>query len=266
MAENYFEQMLDLAADIVLLADAEAHLEMRDWKKAKERHDNLEVQFKDVRKKYVDALLDTSDDNAAVYPAAARHIEQLKATCDPSWLPAVSYAADSLLPYLEKEASRDPRLRMAAKAAPWVLAGIGIVAYFGVRFWSVTPIVHTIETKEGITERAAAIVKLLRYDDWMDTHVRKGGLFKGVVFWPIEPNDDEIKGASEFAGLAFEAQQFSVEKFSCSAIPRGYDKTPSKEELEYLEQVAEYLQGASVKWNVTPAFTVVDAARAVGKC
>lgn len=266
MANDFFDQMLELAADIVLLADVEETLDKREWKKAKEQHDKLELRFKEVRNKYVDALLGTSQAHIAPYELAVRDIEQLKATCDPSWLPAVDYTADNLLPYLKKEADRDPRLRKAIKAAPWVLAGIAAIAYFGIRFWSATPITHPVDTRVGIQERASAIVKLLRYDDWMQTHVRKGGWIKGLLLWPIEPLGEEIKGAREFASLAYKAQLISVERFGCPAIPRGYDQVPSKEELDYLEQAAEYLRSPNIKWNVPPIVTAVDAARAAGKC
>ncbi|MBY8824981.1 hypothetical protein [Sphingomonas colocasiae] len=266
MTRDYFDQLLELAADIVVLVDAERTLDKRDWKKAKEQHDGLEAKFKEVRNKYVDALLGTPEGHAEAYELVVDDIEQIKATCDPSWLPAVNYTSDSLLPYLKKESGRNPRTRKAIKSAPWVLAGIGAITYFGIRFWSATPISHTIETKEGIQERAAAIAKLLRYDEWMQTHVRKGGWLKGILFWPIEPNEEEIKGAGEFAGLAYEAQKISVERFDCLAIPRGHGERPSKEELDYLQKTAEYLRGSNVKWSATPVFAVVDAAKAVGKC
>lgn len=266
MTENYFYQMLDLAAKIAPILDVEATLGKRDLKNAKEQRVNLEVKFIEVRNKYVDVLLETSDAHAGAYELAVADIEQLKATCDPSWIPAVDYTANSLLPYLKKEADRDPRLRKAIKVAPWVLAGIVAIAYFSIRFWSAAPIIHSVETKEGIQERAAAIVKLLRYDDWMQTHVRKGGWLKGIMFWPIEPNEKEVEGAGEFASVAYKAHLISAERFGCPVIPRGYGAAPSEEELEYLRQMAEYLRSPNIKWNTSPVATTVDAARAVNKC
>jgi hypothetical protein len=100
----------------------------------------------------------------------------------------------------------------------------------------------------------------------MNTHVRKGGWLKGILFWPIEPTEDEIKGASEFAALAYEAQQVSVERFNCSTIARGDGNRPSPEELSYLAGVADYLRGTKVQWKEPPVLTAVDAAKAVGKC
>lgn len=266
MTHNYFNQMLELASEIVALADAESTLDKRDRKKAKERYETLEAEFKEVRTKYVDDLLGTPDGHDQAYDMVASDIATIRESCDPSWIPAVDYVADNLLPRLEKEAKRDPRVRKAIKAMPWVLGGIAVVAYFAIRFLSATPVNHALETREGIQERAAAIEKLLRYDDWMDTHVRRGGWMKGILLWPIEPTEAEIKAASEFASLAYEAQQVAVDQFNCPAIPRGYGDRPSQEELDYLSATAGYLRGANVEWRKPPVVTAVDAAKVVGSC
>lgn len=265
-AENYFDQLLELAAGIVALADAESTLDKREWKAAKEQHDGLEAKFKEVRNKYVDVLLREAEGHEQTYNLVAADIAAIRANCDPSWEPAVNYVSDELLPYLLKEAARDPRVRKAIKAMPWILGGLAVVAYLAIRFLSATPINHGLETKEGIKERAAAVVKLLRYDDWMDTHVRKGAWLKGILLWPIEPTEAEIKGASEFAALAYEAQQVSVERFNCPAIQRGYGNKPSQEELDYLSKTADYLLAYNVEWKEPPIVTALDAAKVFGKC
>ncbi len=41
MTEDYFNQMLEIAKDIVALADVESKLDKRQWKAAKEHHDSL---------------------------------------------------------------------------------------------------------------------------------------------------------------------------------------------------------------------------------
>jgi hypothetical protein len=265
MSHEYFDEMLQMAAAITQLADAEGTLDKREWKKAKEQYDSLEAKFIEVRNKYVDVLLATPEGHAEAYELVRTNLEEIKAACDPSWGAAVQYTSEKLLPKLQKEASRDPRTRMAVKAAPWVFGGLAIIAYFGVRFWAATPITHSLETKDGIQERAAALVKLIRYDDWMQTHVRKGGWLKGILLWPIEPTEDEIKGASDLVGLEFAAQKIASEQFACQIVYRSQG-TPSKDELDYLKKAAEYLRGPTVKWEERPVFTAITAARSVGKC
>ncbi len=193
-------------------------------------------------------------------------IAEVRARCDPAAFPAVDYVSDNLLPFLQKEADRDPGVRKAIKATPWVLGAIAVITYFVVRFASATPIDHALETKSGIQERAAAVVKLLRYDDLMDTHVRRGGWVKGLLLWPVEPTEAEIKGASEFAALAFQAHAVSVEQFGCPEIPRGSETVPSKAELDFLSETSIYVQNSEIKWKNPPVDTVIDASKAFGKC
>ncbi|HZV17586.1 MAG TPA: hypothetical protein VFF84_02725 [Sphingobium sp.] len=266
MGEDYIDQLLLLAAKIVALADVESTLDKREWKAAKEQHDSLEAKFKEIRNKYVDVLLDTSEGHDQAYDLVAADIAAIRANCDPSWNPAVNYVSDNLLSHLQKEAARDPGVRKAIKVMPWVLAGFGVTAYFAIRFLSATPINHAIDTREGIQERAAAVGKLLRYDEWMDTHVRKGGWIKGILLWPIQPTDAEIEGASEFAALAYEAQQLSVEQFGCPSLNRGYGNKPSKEELDYISEAADYLRRPNIQWKNPPVLAAMDAAKVVGNC
>lgn len=266
MTEDYFNQMLELAAGIVALADIESKLDKRDWKAAKEQHDSLEANFKVARNKYVDEMLGIPEGHEQACEYVKQDIAEVRAKSDPSQLLTVDYVSENLLPYLQKEADRDPRTRKAIKATPWALGGIALIAYFVVRFASATPIDHALETKSGIQERAAAVAKLLRYDELMDTYVRRGGWAKGLLFWPVEPTEAEIKGASEFAALAFQSHDVSVEQFGCPEIPRGSESVPSKAELDFLAKTAAYLQNSEIHWKNPPVDNVVDAAKAFGKC
>ncbi|MCZ4343751.1 hypothetical protein O4H52_19230 [Sphingomonadaceae bacterium G21617-S1] len=266
MAEDYFERLLELAASITTIADAEGSLDKREWKKAKEQQDAFKAEFKEIRDRFVDVLLSTPEGQGSAYEQVSSSIAEVYANCDPSWHRAVQYLSDELLPYLEKEAARNPRTRKLIKALPWALGAVAIIAYFMVRFLSATPIDHPLESKEGILERAAAVQKLLRYDDWMDTHVRKGGWLKGIMLWPIEPSENEVKGATEFAGIAYAANEFSVQRFGCSALARGYGDKPSKDELDYLSEMAEYLHQPNLAWKKPPIITLLDAAKAARKC
>jgi hypothetical protein len=266
VAENQFLILLALAEEIVNLGDVLNTVDKRERRAAKEKRDGLEAKFKEIRDKYIDALLGTQEGHDKAYDIMMNNIEELRKIDMPSWNPAINYLSDNMLPKLQKEASRDPKVRKAIKAVPLVLGGVVLVGYFALRFLSATPINHQIETTEGIQERAAALEKLIRYDDLMDTQVRRGAWLKGIMFWPIEPTEAEIKGASRFASLAYAAQQLSAEQFGCSAIPRANGGGPSKEELKYLSDVAEYLRDPNLKWKRPPVSTVVDAAIFVRKC
>lgn len=266
MAEDYFDQLLELAAEIVSLVDAESTLDKSQWKEAKTRHDAAVARFNEVRGKYVDALLKTADGRENGPTIVEQQIAEIKGSCDPSWVPALDYISEHFTPYFRKQEARHPKVRSAIKAMPYALGGVALLAYFVIRFVCATPITDKLESKSGIQQRAAAVEKVIRYDEWMATHVRKGGWLKGLLLWPIEPTEDEIKGAAEYAGLAFEAQKISVEQFGCSVIPRGYGEAPSKEEIKYLSASAEYLRNPATRWDKSAPLTTVQAARAIGHC
>lgn len=147
----------------------------------------------------------------------------------------------------------------------WGVGGVTVATYFAFRFLSAAPIESPPDTQKGIQERAAAIEKVLRYDDWMDTRVRRGGWLKGILLWPIEPTEQELKGASEFASLAYEAQTVSVEQFNCTAIAGG-GEVPSEAEVKYLGQMAELILSPETKWQDPPVMTALEAAKSLGNC
>ncbi len=266
MSEDYLDLLVELAGAISASREAVKSQSKQERTKTNERLDALHTKFKEVRNKYVDFLLGTPQGRIDAYDQAAAKIAAMRANSDPSWHDAIDYLSENLLPHLKKEASRDPQLRKAIKAIPWVLGGITVIAYFGIRLFSATPIDHVVETREGIQERAAAIEKLLRYDDWMDTHVRRGGWVKGILLWPIEPTEAEISGAAEFAALAYEAQEISAEQFGCRSIPASYGDTPSEAEVKYLADTAGILRRSDLDWADPPIFTMIDAARIAGNC
>src|SRR3546814_20852323 len=98
---------------------------------------------------------------------------------------------------------------------PGVFVAVCVVAYFGLRLCIAVDVSAPIASREGVVQRAAAMEKYVRYDDFMHTEVRKGGWLKGIMFWPIEPSDAEMTAAAEFAGLtlgAFRSEERRVGK------------------------------------------------------
>ena len=77
-------------------------------------------------------------------------------------------------------------MRNPHKAAPFAAAALAVVIYFGVAIFSGTSVTEAIETREGIREIAAAAEKVIRYDDLMNTRMRKGEWAKDILVWPAE--------------------------------------------------------------------------------
>lgn len=261
MKTDYFDELLELAFEITELAEAESTLDKSEWKAAKERHDQLERRFKKARDKYIDVLLSTAEGQEKAPSLVQAQIAQIRDECDPSWLVALQYVSDGLVPQLHAEAKKHPSLRKLTKMAPFIVFVVIAISYFSVRLLSSVPITDVAESRKGIQQRAEAVNKVIRYDDWMSTKVRKGGWIKGIVFWPIEPTESEIKGASEFASLVFAAQEIGVERFGCSQVPSGIADGPSEEEMDMLNKVAEAVASKEAEWSSPPVFTVLRAVR-----
>ena len=266
MTRAYLSELLELASTIVDLTDAEGQLGKQDWEKAKALHDGLEARFNQLRNQYVDEALKESDNGSHAYDSVAAEVFRIRDGCDPSWIPAVDYTSSNLLPYLYTQSNRGPGMRKAIKALPWALGLAALIAYFSVRLFSNTPIDHAPLTVAGIKERATAIEKVIRYDDWIGTRAGRIGKIRSILLWPIKPTDKEVKGASEFAALALGARQVSVETFGCDAFPRSANDNSSRQEIEYLSKSANYLSDPSRRWKNPALLTMLDAARKVGRC
>lgn len=263
---NYFTELLEIAAAIVLINEDKISDDKNIKKSAKKKLPIALQKFREISDKYIDSILVDEEDYKNAYQNVSELILRLKADSDPSWLPSLDYLYQNLLPLVQKEVGRGPKLRKALKVLPWSLGAVAIIVYFSIRLYSATPIESPIDTRAGIEQRASALEKVIQYDDLMDTKVRKGGWLKGILFWPVEPDEKEIKGASDFAALMYEAQEFSVKRFNCPILPKGYGDQPSKEELKFLEQSAEYINGPNVIWKKPAIITAIDAARSVQRC
>lgn len=138
----------------------------------------------------------------------------------------------------------------------------GVAAYFGVWVFAATPVTEPLETRAGIEQRAAAIDKVLRYDDLMNGHMRRGGILKKPLLWPFKPDDDEVEGAAELTGLIFAAQK-RVPK--CGLVS-GDGSTLNPEQVKMLWEVADYMRRPDTQWSTPPARTILSALENISTC
>lgn len=151
----------------------------------------------------------------------ARDIEQLKEVADSSWFPAIDDVSARLVTIAKRETSKSPARRKIEKyAAVFAFAGC-LLFYFGLKWFWLIDVSSSIETVNGVVERSAAFEKAIDYDDLMHTRVRKGGLLKGLVFWPAKPTEDEITSASEFVGAASEVYAYLEEQGAVCSVDFG---------------------------------------------
>ncbi len=262
MQKSYLNELLETAADISHLDSIEDQLSDRaDWKVAKEQYDAQVARFNQLRTEYVDALLQSEGASSAA-TEVQEQLSEFRQQADPSWHPAVDYTEQNLLPYLKKEAAKSPGFRKALKIAPVAIGALVVIAYFGVRLFSATPITAGIETREGLLQRAAAVEKVIRYDDWMGTRVRRGGLFKGLILWPIKPTDPEIEGAAEFVGLVLEGQKYAD---GCGAVV-GFGEDLTDDQIQLVSHVSNHIQNPNIDWQNPPPMTILKGLETAKAC
>jgi hypothetical protein len=261
------DELLELAAVIADLDAAEPLRKGREWRQGKKQFDAAVEQFSTKRKDYVNSLLIKGEDWSAIPESVAEELSAIEAGADESWRPAINYTRENLLPYLTKEAGRSPVVRDVIKWTPAVLGVAAVIAYFGIRLTSGVDITAPIDSKLGIQQRAAATEKVVRYDEWMGTHVRRGGWLKGIMFWPIEPDESEINGAGEFVSLALEGYDVLAQKREiCGTLVSGYGDKLSKEQISFSDDIAEAMQSDDVKWQTPSVMTILQPIKAKFPC
>ena len=262
------DDLLELAAGIMQLDADEASLgKGREWKEAKKQYEAAVGLFNSKRKDFVDSLLVKGEDWSAIPDSVAEELEGIQAGADASWHPAIQYTRENLLPFLTKEADRSPVVRDIIKWTPTALGIVVAIAYFGIRLTSNVDVTAPIETKLGIQQRAAAAEKVIRYDDLMGTHVRRGGWLKGIMLWPIEPDEAEIKGAGDFVSLALEGYDALTQKQEiCGTLVAGDGDKLSKDQISFIDDVAEHMRRDDTKWDAPPVLTVLQPIKAKFPC
>jgi hypothetical protein len=254
------DDLLGLAAEIMELDALEASLgKGSEWKAAKKRYEARVEQFNSKRKDYVDTVLVKGDDWSVIPDAVAADLDNIGASADASWQPAVQYTKENLIPFITKEAGKSPLTRDIIKWSPVVLAAVGAIAYFGIRFTSGVDVSAPLETKLGLQQRAVAAEKVIQYDDWMGTHVRRGGWIKGLLFWPIEPSESEVKAASEFVSVALEGYDVLTQQSAiCGNLMGGSGDQLSGGQIKFVDEIAEKIQEANLSWQEPPVMTVLQ--------
>ena len=138
------------------------------------------------------------------------------------------------------------------------LAATAIIAYFGIRLLSGVDVSQPIESKSGIAQRAAAVAKVVRYDDWISGNARKGGLIKALLLWPIEPTEAEVRGAQEFAALAFEGVDELAKAGAICPSWATDEAALAQQQTRLIGEVAAYVLSDAVRWQTPPIMTVID--------
>lgn len=267
MSAVQLAQLIQTASTVCQLQDLTDTVEdKREWKKIKDALAGEKERFDKERNAYVDTVLREQPGEDALTTVVAE-LDDFGDQANASWFPALEYTRENLIPYLAKESKKSPGYRKALKMMPWALGAACVVVYFGFRIFSAVDVSAPLDSKEGMIQRAAAMEKVVRYDDFMHTKVRKGGWLKSMIFWPIEPTDAEMTGASEFAGLSIEALDILRNDGQiCGGPAIRQSETLSEEEVKFVGETAEFVTSDRMKWSGEPVLDISVPIRTFYPC
>ena len=159
---------------------------------------NIEQQLTEQSTELINKTVDSWDSEQSLSSFLAEELDAVKDAADESWHVAIEDVKNRLNKLADKEGKKSPTRRKIEKNGWWIaIVAIGITMVSLKWYWLVD-VNEPIESTTGLVQRAAALEKLLDYDDSLDTRVRRGGWAKGILYWPAEPTEEEIEYASEF--------------------------------------------------------------------
>jgi hypothetical protein len=162
---------------------------------------------------------------------------------------------DDLIARIEQQRSKNPLLKRIVRFGGPILAAAGLAAYFGTWFYNDLTIDAPLETKPGLIQRAEAYDKLVTYEG---ARTGRGGLLRDMLFAPLEPDEQELAAAQEFAGLVMAGyDRLLSERRACGQTVAQDGQPLSKSELDLISAVSAYLRDEQTAWQEPPVQTVL---------
>ena len=192
----------------------------------------------------------------------ASEMELIKASSDASWHLAIDDVKERLVKLANNEEKKSTTRRKIEKNAWWILL-VAIASTMVILKWYwIVDVSEKSDTAIGYYQRAEALQKLIDYDDYMGTKVRKGGMFKGVLFWPIEPTEEEIQYASDFLWTSVNVYDYMISEGLLCAV----DMNHNGDDEDYDDEIAiaqvvitQFNNGLDVRQTENAAFTAAKA-------
>ena len=242
------------------LGQFSGYLDSNDLKLQREAQE----RFNTARNHLVFDMLAGGDDAGQIQATIVRDIDEMSAA-DPYTAPTYAFVRNELLARVERESRKSPLLRTVVRRTPAAIGIAVVITYFAIRFFSAVTIDQPIDTRTGIEQRAQALAKVARYDDWASGGSRQA--MKKLLLWPIEPTDDEIKGATEFVQMIGQGLGYlDTQKQICGGPTPGTATSMSKDEIQLVQTVATYINDKGTKWQVPPELTILEPIKTAYPC
>lgn len=227
----------------------------------KKAFQNMEEKIHEDSQQLVNKTIDTWSSEQSLSSFLAGELNSLKEVADKSWHPAIDDVKERLTNLADIETKKSPTLRKIEKHAWWLSIILIAIIMFSLKWYWLIEVNQPIETTKGLAQRAKALEKVLDYDDSMDTFVRRGGWLKGIIFWPTEPTEKEIKYASEFLWATVDVYDYlKTENTLCgSQVTHDSKDDNLKDEIVISQLVIDYLKTANPNNSKNGALLIANA-------
>lgn len=246
----------------IYLEQFSGYLDTDDLKRQREAQD----RFNTARHHFVFSALASGEDPEQITSTIVNDLDEM-VQADPYSAATYAFVRDELVARVESEAKKSPLQRKIVRWAPTAALVALVIAYFAVRLLSGVTVDQPIQTQAGIEQRAAALIKAARYDDWASSSSRRVGFIKGVLLWPIKPTDAEVKAAVEFIEITGESLGYLyAQKHICGGPIPGSDERLSEDEIALVRRVADYVVDEKTRWREPPELTLLEPIKAAYPC
>lgn len=223
---------------------------------------NMEEKIHEKSSALVDKTVDTwGNSSQSLSSFLGDELNSLKEVADKSWHLAIDGVRERLTKLADIETKKSPAFRKFEKIVPLISIIAIVIVIFSLKWYWLVKVNQPIETTKGVVQRAGTLEKLLDYDDSMDTHVRRGGWLKGILFWPIEPTENEVKHASEFLWTTVDVYDYLLnENTLCrSQMTHNSKDDNMKDEIAISQVVIDYLKTTNPNNSENGALLIANA-------
>lgn len=239
-----YPPLLEKAVTVLHLEDVvkDANQTKKEKRKAQDILNELRPELISDSQKLISDSFDSWQEKSDLVSHIIYELDELKSVADSSWHSAITKLKELLIEQTIKESKKSPLRRKIEKHSWWIILLTISISALSIRYYSAVEVTDTITEKSGIIQRADALQKILRYDDWMDTRVRKGGWLKSFLLWPIEPTKEEINSAAEFIGATEEVYNHLLSQSLICNVPPSYNTdhmTASKDVLSFIQMKSD---------------------------
>lgn len=216
-----------------------------------------QAAFDAASKEFIRDLLSDGGDPDEIIPYLTADLDTLATQPGANAL-RIARLREALLAQFADRARRNARRRAIFAAVPIALIFLIVFAYFGWRISNIITIDQPVETRAGLTQRAAALEKVLRYDDYHLEDVLRWRFLFEIAAWPTKPSAAEIKGAEEFVEAAVKQGQGLEGEGPHGPVACSIDTHNELGLTMAMSNIAHRIRSPGMKWRDPPLLALRD--------